>query len=142
MLITTSVPEIINRVFRIKVYVIRVLEEVFGENYNRFYSDWKYQQYEECCSDEDDSKANSVIVVPETDLSVDVTEEDIHRLQRKFQTKLLVKNRVSRQGPWIVAKPTLRRRFFSRNVFWGQDCICKTATQKAEKMVSVISIQK
>lgn len=43
VLITTGNPDIINRVLEINVngmlYSIRVMEESFGDNYNRFYSD-------------------------------------------------------------------------------------------------------
>lgn len=61
-----AVPVTINKVVEVKIngilYSIRLLEECFGDNYNRLISDWKYQKTEECSSDEEDSEINSVLM--------------------------------------------------------------------------------
>lgn len=84
-------PEIINSVVEVKtngvLYSIRVLEETFGDNYNRFYSVWKYQQSEDYSSDDDDSKANNYLAVPEKVFSIGDRDDDIQRLNEEFSNQ-------------------------------------------------------
>lgn len=49
------------------IHAIRLLEESFGDNFNRFVTDWKYKNSEGFSSDDDESLANSVLMVPETE---------------------------------------------------------------------------
>lgn len=95
VLITTSVKEIINTVIEVKVngtvYNIRMLEESFGDNMSRFISNWKYQNSEGNSSDEDDSMANSVLRVPETELFAGIGEDDVGRLNREFSNSFFGK---------------------------------------------------
>lgn len=87
-LIFTTIPETINRKLEIKVngvvYSIRVIEEPSGDNFNNFYSDWKYQLSEGGSSDEDESLAGSELAVPETMFSGDVGVADIQRLHAEL----------------------------------------------------------
>lgn len=99
VLIFTKVPEIINKKLEIKVngvvFSIRILEEPSGDNFNSFYTDWKYQCSEGDTSDEDDSLQGSVLGVPETVLSGELRDDDLQRLREKFQTGILEKKNVS-----------------------------------------------
>lgn len=83
-LITTAVTYFINKVVEVKVndltYSIRLLEESFGDNYDRFLSDWKYQNSVGSSLEDDKSTTNSMLVVAETDLTAAVGAEDMQRL--------------------------------------------------------------
>lgn len=87
-LITTSVLEIINRVVEVKVngitYSIQMLEESFGDNFSSFLTDWKYQISEGVSSEDDESMADNVLMVPETELLSDCRDEDLTRLHKEF----------------------------------------------------------
>lgn len=96
VLINTSVKEIINTVVEVKVngimYNIRMLEESFGDNMSRFLSDWKYQNSDGNSSDDDDSMANSVLRVPETEMFAGIGEDDIDKLNKEFLNSLFGKS--------------------------------------------------
>lgn len=88
VLVTTSVPGIINSVVEANVneatYSIRMVEELFADNTNRFVFDWRYQNYEGLSSDEDDSPTNSILMVPETEMMTGLRDEDIIRLHKEI----------------------------------------------------------
>lgn len=72
VLIVATTPDFINRVLDVKVngtvYSIRILEESFGEKYNRFPPDWKYQLSAGSSSENDESVERESLVVSETEL--------------------------------------------------------------------------
>lgn len=61
-----------------------MLEESFWDNFNRFLSDWKYQNSEWYSYDDEDSMVNGIMVVPETELTAGVRKDDIQRLFSEF----------------------------------------------------------
>lgn len=87
-LIFTNIPESINRKVEVKindeVYSIRVIEEPSGDNFNNFYSDWKFQKSEGESSEDDDSVAGSELDVPETMLTGDVRVDELQRLHEEL----------------------------------------------------------
>lgn len=117
VLITTSVPEIINSMVEVNssgdLFPIRVLEESFGDNYNRLYLDWKYQQLAAPSSDDEDSEANSFLAVLETEFLGEVNEDDLQRLNMEFPNQNFGKKRISKQGQWVTVRLNRRlRRLF------------------------------
>lgn len=87
--IFTTISETLNRKLEIKVngvvYSIRVLEEPSGDNFNKFYTDWKCQQsMGDSTDDDDDSNFDSDLAVPETMFSEDVGVDDLQRLHDEF----------------------------------------------------------
>lgn len=91
VLIITAAPDIINRVVEVKIngtmHSIRLLEESFGDNFNKLLSDWKYQNSEDASTDDEDSAINNILMVPETELTAWVRDEDIKRLHKEFSNQ-------------------------------------------------------
>lgn len=93
--ITASAIVIINAVVEVKVngtlYNIRMLEECFGDNQSRFHSDWRYQNSNGNSSEDNDSMANSILRVSETEMYAGERDDDIDRLNKEFPNSLFGK---------------------------------------------------
>lgn len=87
-IITTAAPDIIDMVVEVKIngvlYSIRMAEESFGDNFNRFLSEWKYQNYVNASSDDEDSVVNNILMVSATELTARVRDEDLQLLHKEF----------------------------------------------------------
>lgn len=96
VLVSTSVPEMINGVVEVKAdgntFSIQILEELFGDNTSRFVSDWKYQNSEGLSSNDDDSLANNIQMVPETELTEGLREEDLAELTMELSNSKFGEN--------------------------------------------------
>lgn len=88
MLVSTTSPDLINKVVEIKVndvlFSIRIMEDMFCEISNRSTSDWKCSASDGFSSADEESLAGSVLAVPETVFEEGIRDEDLQRLYFKF----------------------------------------------------------